>query len=295
MSRLARYKDSLNRFIKENDYIKIQENVTKYDYIYPILFLTIMNSQSKKNDINVQGYHMATAVHILNILNDNMYSDAKTLILESNRAIMNNINNIKNFLDKSKSFDIFYFIMNLYNRFVNTEYILSYPKIETTDNKPNDEIQKWYLKKKNKKLNSKFKQVDRESYNSYLNTKVHPISEIAITAGWIAGGGSMDEIDKIKRMSKYFSMIYKFYRDFKELDNDLDNIENYKKNYIINFGLQESYELFMYNKHKLIKETMELEMYTYTLREIIDSIELVVDEVIDETSPDLKSNFSNAL
>jgi hypothetical protein len=63
-------------------------------------------------------------------------------------------------------------------------------------------------------------------------------------------------------------------------------------NHIINYGIHESYELFMNNKQKFIEECLKKDMLTDTIKEIISSIEIKVDSVIDETSPDLKSNVS---
>jgi len=285
--------------MRENKYLEVGD-LDSGDYIYPILFLTIMNSQSKKYNTLCHCYHIATSIYILNILNNECeytenYEDINIVsgILKSSKAITNNMKNIKNCTDKKGSFDMFYFIMNMYHKYVNDKYILNYPNIQITDQLPNNEIDKWYLKKKNMEMNSKFKQVDKESYNDYLNRKIYPISEMAIVMGWLTGSGSVQQLDKLKRLAKYFSIMYKFYKDFKSLDSDLESLDEYKKNYIINFGLQESYELFMYNKQKFIEESMELDIYTYTLREIIESVETVIDDVIDNTSPDLKSNFSN--
>jgi len=37
---------------------------------------------------------------------------------------------------------------------------------------------------------------------------------------------------------------------------------------------------------------MNLDIYTNTVKEILTSLERMIDNVIDQTSPDLKSNFS---
>ena len=48
----------------------------------------------------------------------------------------------------------------------------------------------------------------------------------------------------------------------------------------------------MNNKQKFIEECLKKDMYTDTIKEIISNIEIKVDNIIDETSPDLKSNVS---
>ena len=82
---------------------------------------------------------------------------------------------------------------------------------------------------------------------------------------------------------------------FENLDHDISSAKDYSDNYIINYGLNEAYELFLDSKQKFIEESMLHDLYTNTIKEVIDLIELSVDTVIDNTSPDLKSNYSNSI
>src|SRR3989304_6987347 len=81
MSRLSRYKESLNRFIRdrsclfegdngsENNATSLVYNIIKNDdLILSILFLTIMNNQNKKNKIILHGYHGASCIEFLKVL-----------------------------------------------------------------------------------------------------------------------------------------------------------------------------------------------------------------------------------
>ena len=81
MSRLGRYKESLNRFINDRSCLfdedripnaKIESiiynKVKNSDLLLSIMFLTIMNNQNKKNSKSIQGYYAASSIQILQIL-----------------------------------------------------------------------------------------------------------------------------------------------------------------------------------------------------------------------------------
>ena len=63
---------------------------------------------------------------------------------------------------------------------------------------------------------------------------------------------------------------------------------------MINYGIQQAYEVFMNNKNLFIEECLTLDIYTGTIKEIIYYIERKVDQMIELTKPDLNSNFTNS-
>ena len=65
------------------------------------------------------------------------------------------------------------------------------------------------------------------------------------------------------------------------------------RNYVLNYGLLDSHELFMYNKQKFIEECMILDIYTSTVKEIVNIIDKNIDDIIEQTSPDLRSNLTS--
>ena len=76
MSRLQKYKESLVRFIKDKSCISttpmelntmIYDKIKGTDLVFPILLLTIVNNQNKKNHISVQGYYLATIVEFVSL------------------------------------------------------------------------------------------------------------------------------------------------------------------------------------------------------------------------------------
>ena len=66
-------------------------------------------------------------------------------------------------------------------------------------------------------------------------------------------------------------------------------------NYIINYGLQSAFEMYNEYKMKLIELAISLDMYTDTLKDVISMIDDKIDAIIENSSPELKSNYSNKI
>lgn len=326
MSRLSRYRESISKFIKDRsclfDETTIPDKVTKTvlydtvvktDMLLPILFLTIMNSQNKKNKITMQGYFAASSIQFLFLLT--IFEENKDEILQkygyecyeniklhcltsSGKSLFQNLEILKNSVNSDDCVDIINNVVSLYYGLVNGRALLSHSEPEFKDNKVNDEISKWYLKNnvKLKEIVDNIPCLTRESFNKNLSTKLGSIVELTMCAAWLIGGGEKKELNAIRKISGYFTQIYKLYLDFIGLEEDIYGaVKGHTNNYVINYGLQDSYELFMYNKQKFIEECMVKDLFTNTVKEIVSYIENHVDEVVDETSPDLKSNLSTAV
>jgi len=164
-----------------------------------------------------------------------------------------------------------------------------------TSNPCHQTVVQWYLKN-NHGLTEKFstlKQLTIESMNQYIELKYVHVCELAFVIGWVVGGGDIKQLPKLKTASRAFAMIYKISIDFQNLHTQIVRDVGYSCNYIINFGLEAGYEKFISNKQQFIEAVMLLDIYTNTLKEIVDDIEEHIDYVIDQTSPDLKSTCSN--
>jgi hypothetical protein len=331
MSRLVKYKESLNKFIKDRSCLfdnTINSDQTINNILYnelkncdltlSILLLTIMNSQNKKNQISLQGYYAASTIQYIHLLLNIMekkteyitkyghevYSKLINIILlGSNKSLCQNLDSIKNIINNDIVISKIYTnILNVYHEEINYECILNDYAFDITTKKCNNDIVKWYIKDndKYKEQFSKFVQINRESFNNYINKKIGSLCELTFCIGWYIGCGDEKNINTIKKISKYFTMLLKLSYDFKNLDKDImsnsllteEKSNNITINYVLNYGLQDSYELFMYNKQKFIEECMMQDIYTNTIKEIMNFIEKDVDDIIDQTSPDLKSNFT---
>lgn len=326
MSRLLRYKDSIQRFIKDkcciNDDPEIKATqvfpfiygkVKESDLIFPIILLTVMNSQNKRNHVTMQGYYAASMVEFLNVYLANRENKVTitnqygadvyhkmndVLTISGNKSLVQNLESLKHAFssDPDNVIKIVIQSMNVYNDSLKTIKLNDAPNIVIGEKKETDII-KWYLKDENNELSKSFQTIipiTQESLLGYIQKRYNILSELAFILGYILGGGDTGDINKLKKMAKNFSVIYKIGIDFESIDNDIkDSSDNQIPciNYIINNGIQDSYEHFMGCKQKFIEDAMTLDIYTSTMKEIIDMVEEKVDTVIDQTSPDLKSNF----
>lgn len=325
MSRLVRYQQSLERFIKDRSCLKdtncvpnVEVESLSYNYIkksnwiLSILLLTIMNNQNKKKQISLQGYYAATSVEFLYAMTriidckeqfcknygfDNYSKIINYFMTCSNLSLCQNLESIKDIIGQRSS-SIFLESVKAYNNSLSFTRLLNDDKLELdeTEPKPDDDLLKWYIKD-DKKLADEFinlKRVKHDSLKGYIDKKLGSLVELSLCLGWILGCGEIASLDKIKNLSKCFAMIYKLSEDFDNIEEDIcNNQDGVTLNYVVNYGLQKSYETFMQNKQKFLEEVMILDIYTTTIKEIMNYIEQKVDNVIDDTSPDIKSNFSN--
>lgn len=320
MSRLPRYIDSLNKFVKERSciskiYSNISQNVvvdpedlqivTKVndsETILPILFLTIMNSQNKKQKITAQGYYASTSILFLSVIiyfienKENVKQNTiRDLIMYINKSIIQNLDNTKHLITGS---DMVY-ILNMYSTQLSKDNLLSEIVLQSNNLPLVSDILKLFIENHEnniilKQNYAKIIQVTKASYDDYIDKKYGVLCEIAFCTSWIIGCGPSTDILKIKRLSKQFSIIYKICIDFENLEKDLLNIlPNHKsKNFVINFGIQESCDIYLKHKQKFIENCMLLKIYSSTIKEILNYVQKKVDTVLDQTTPDLKSNFT---
>jgi hypothetical protein len=327
MNRIQKYKESLNKFIKdksclinkkdiENKQISLVHSwIKKNDLLYSILLLTVMNNQNKKNHISMQGYFIASCVEFVNcfcelmehrkefeenfppVSNQQIYQKTSNYLLQTiHKSLQQNIESIKGSHTPQILIGIIINLLSITNTELSTINSLCDFKFEVNDIECNRDIINWYLKK-NPVLKAKFltfKQVKKESMDSYIEIRYETICNLSIKLGWVIGGGDIKQINNIKSCAKHFAVMYKISRDFESLDEDIKKSNQFTTNYVLNYGLQDSYEMFLNNKQAFIEQSMLNDIYTNTIKEIIDTIEVNVDMIIDQTSPDLKSNYSSS-
>lgn len=302
MSRLYKYKDSVIKFLKDRccllHDIKNNDSLSKQflgiDPLLSIILLTVMNNQQKKFSLVSQGYYAASVIQILQLYNLTTDHIVKASILNcANRSLWQNLNLLQNNITNvDKRDNIIHNVMNYYYNNINSIISLSSEEI-VLDGKPNNDIKRWYIKD-TEKLNifNNLGKVDKESYNTQIISKVGKIIELTINIGFLLGGGNVKELNTLRKVIINLTYFYTLYIDFLNLNNDLNRPGKFSTNYVINYGIQDSYELFMLNKQKFIEECMLRDTYTSTIKEIVNYMSNAVDQIIDETSPDLRSNTS---
>lgn len=294
-----------NRDINNYIYSLIQQN----DSIYSTLFLTIMNNQNKKHHLSVQGYYIAVAIELMDVLGTvvencsniqkifgtNGYAKmCNCLFICAEKALQQNMNSVKNlYLPNNLNNIILRSIVLLTETYRNIMELGDHV-IDVTNKGCSLNIVDWFLKNDDA-LSKKFKslsQVSKESLAIYTCKKFFYMSDLTIMLGWMFGNGNVEDIDHFKRTGKYFGMIYALSKDFRTLEKDVNGANIHSLNYVVNFGLQDGYEEFINNKQSFISDMLGQDLYTITVKEIVEKIEFDIDSIIDLTSPDLKSSYS---
>jgi len=284
----------------------IYDMIKSNDLIFSILLLTILNNQNKKSHICMQGYYFATSIQFLTVYVDLINLKEKPadyailltkLLTLTSKSIEQNMESIKSIYKADDYATIMLSVISVYNNILMNINNLHNFNFVVDAICCNSDISKWYLNH-DAGLNDKYlkyKKIKLESMNLFIDLKYRTVCELSMVIGWIVGCGSMKEINKIKMAARSFGIMYKIAKDFENLDSDLKNNQAgaHVNNYVLNYGLQDSYEMFLDNKQIFIEKMMLLEIYTNTIKEIIDLIEENVDVIIDQTSPDLKSNYSS--
>ena len=247
MSRISRYQDSVSRFITKrislsnNNVVKeiVMDNIKDNDFVLPIILLTILNNQSKQNNMSVHGYYMATGIEYLYIifkLSDNKsyyvdkmgydkyYNTLTTLILYIMSALQNNIESIQS-SNKDKSSGIFNNSFKNINDKIIT--LMEDIKFEFTDSKKKTDLVKYHFKNvedAQKKL-PKLKQIKKEQFFQYINNKIGSIAQITIITGWLLGGGDEKMIPVLEKLGNNLAILLKLSNDFEHLENDFNFIK----------------------------------------------------------------------
>lgn len=311
MSRISRYQDSISRFIKnkscindESVDINIKNNIFELtndcEYLVPILLLTVLNNQIKKNKATAHGYYMSCSIELLAIiirinennhplLSDNLIYKSVEII---NNCMTQNIEHIQTKFACNKVINIYTTLIRILNSkiydIIKTHNFTFDDKIRKTD------IIKYKLLDNNeiiKKLQN-VNRVEKSNMIKYINDKYGSLCSLSINSGWIMGGSNIKVLKKIDEIGNSMGIVIKIATDFKNLNKDLLIMTDYSKNYIINYGIQNAFELFIDNKINVVEGFIKLDSYTNTIKEIIDIYESYVDNFIDNVEPDLKSNYT---
>jgi len=206
-----------------------------------------------------------------------------------------NIEAVKRHLSETKVNKLYSQFINLLNDKIGINGILSDSLIDSS-NKLKSDLHRFYFNDKNEELKDlfmKMKQIRQPILDTIVENKMGSLCELAISVGWFLGCGDENKYSRLVKAGRHFGFIYQISNDFSNIDQDLkNNDDGVTLNYVINCGIQESYEKFMDSKQKFIEEAMNLEIFSNTAKEMVDIIEEKVNNVIDQTSPDVKSTYS---
>lgn len=326
MSRISRYQDSVCKFMKNNQFFldddkEFTKIVESSDHVVSIVFLTIMKSQYEKNGgTHRHGYYMAFCIenllyctlisenkkHFINTCNESSINSfinsvpymintaliTNNEILNDNYVGKNHKEYIKSLLELSK---------NINNSLMEVLKPIDLGNFDKNDRITRSDIMSYNFKnKKNLDKIKTLKKIDTILIDQYVKKKYGHIIKLALTSAWMIGNNG-DKLlknangtsvyksnDEYEKMSMAFAFMIKAIRDFSMVEEDIMNTTtDYSVNYMVNNGFQYTFELFYNNKQKFIEYCIKYNVYTNTVKEILDLLEKKLDQVVNESSPDL--------
>jgi hypothetical protein len=310
MSRIERYQESINKFIKSKDIFPsdIKDLLLKRDHLCGIIFATLLNHNSKKTNFKVHGYYIACAIDLLHELIEiiqrkkeiehNKFTQLVYLVIQ---LVNLNLENIK---VSQKQEDILNKIIFFAHSYIISKLSEITKQYEFQCNKKvlkSDLLSISYI---DKTIINKYKNLFKIDHNillDYVTNTYGNVGDIVFVIGWAIGGGDRkpELMKNLQSIGDKFGLLYKLCRDFEKIEEDINNANDvtgqnkYSLNFIINDGVQESFILFMEIKTQLIEDCLSLNIYTHTLKEVLDELEKNVDKCLSSSSIDLKSTYSS--
>ena len=302
MARASKYQDSITRFImtrsplseskKKNN--KLNNFIKNDDHVASVVFLTVLNNKGKNINASINGYHMSAGITFINFLINVFLKQNEKLIPGLVKFIhvclSRNICSIEPFIKKNHVFKL-----------KSIEYlekklgkILKKVNITGTDNIRSSDIIKCNFdgigKCQIRDNVIRFKKVDRKDLDKMVEDKYGSMCQIALVLAWLFSDNN--DIKKIEKIGIKLGYMIKIADDFRNIADDLLSENEISYNYLINFGVQESFEIFINNKCGFIQGCYENNIYTNTIKEIIELLEYNLDGIIDKSSPDIRSQIT---
>lgn len=304
MSRISRYQESIEKFIKNkniNNYFSeefskdIEKKLNNSDHLCGIILSTIFNHNTKKSNIKGHGYFLGILIDIcliiINIKNISLDMNTNLIIglyklLNENLQILKSDDSDKLNLISNKIYDYF-------NSHINT--VLKTEKYNFKKMTKSDLLNLKTITPELYKKISNMNKYDQKDFTDYIKNKYGNLGKMIIVLSWIMGGGSIDKktLPILEGIGEKFGLIYKVCIDFENVISDIKSADTYSNNTIVNIGVQESFELFMELKSSFYEESLKLEIYTHTMKEVIDELEMKMDKCIENCKIDMKSTYSS--
>jgi hypothetical protein len=266
------------------------------DYFIPIILLTVLNSLSKKKNIYLHGYFIASGIEaictICNVLENKSYYEEKYSLLALNKLIIQincclyksfsqNLDSISSHFTREQLIKM----NTLATKFITNKIVTLYTScIEPTLMWEKNDILKY--KFNNPLLKDKiltFKMYTKDELLNIVKNRLGQVCQLTITLGWLIGGGDDKSIPNLDKIANHMAIMIKVAFDFHNFENDIDNAISSTTNIVVNLGLQEAFEMFQENRQKFVEKSMLSEIHTNTIKEVIDIMEGRIDMFIDRT------------
>jgi len=305
MSRISRYQESLSKFIKNkniesyfSDEFKetIYNKLTDSDHLGGIIVSTLFNHNSKKSNFKGHGYFLAIAVDIMMIIlesNNRLNNQNLNLTIGLYKLINDNIS----IINTPKQEELNNIIIKTYEYFNQNIYdIITYEKVGPVSKMQKSDLLnlKTITEPIYKKISS-MNHYNKDDIILYVKKTYGKLGKMLFLISWIIGGGDSDKktLKQIENIGELFGSLYKICIDFDNIINDINKDVKETKNIIVNIGIQESFAFFMETKSKFYEESFKMDIYTHTMKEVIDELETKIDKCLDNYTIDMKSMYSS--
>lgn len=304
MSRIERYQESINKFIRSKDIFTedVKNMLLKKDHLCGIIFATLLNHNAKKTNFKVHGYYIICAIDILHELIEMLHSNENiphNKFTELLFTVINLINmNLENIKVQQKHEEMLNKILNFINSYISNKLFEITKKYNFHTEKKVQKTDIISVKYLDKQIINKYKNLSKIEHNNlieYVKNTYGNIGDIVFVIGWAIGGGDRKKelLKTLQTIGDRFGLLYKLCKDFEKIEQDINSSSKYSLNFVVNEGVQESFILFMEIKTQLIEECLNLNIYTHTLKEVLDELEKNVDNCLQSSNIDLKSTYSS--
>ncbi len=338
MNRISRYQEGIAKFLRTKSFIdrttpstkKILEDLlAQSDHIPAILFLTILNSQCKKNDLKFHGYYLASGIDVMGIVAtittsrehfDQIYGAdlIDNMILEVTchfyTCLLDNIDTMR-MSNRAPSIATPNSHM-LVQRTV--EYVTRLlPRItQKHTHRPQDKMKKTDLFCRGTGNNtSSMHMIEYKNYKKKhllakhliladASNKYGTVCILALCLGWILGHGHIENVFRFKELTddKHIGQLehlgntvgvfLKLYEDFKHIDR-INASSPYSLNYVANYGIKDAYNELVETRIRFIEGLMVLQIDTKTSTEIMELVMGNVDERLKDISVDMETHYDD--
>lgn len=317
MNKISKYQENISQWLKiKSCFAKsIKDNkvfddiVNMSDHITPIILLTILHQKQRKKAQH--GCYMASGIDIMmilvNITDNELYYNTKfgasnildfvtEMPIHIFKSLSQNIETIENNVDKDSLFKVLK-IFHIATTHLQQKLIkiIQKPNITGVQNVVKTDIIKFHFNNK-QIINNKYKhlkKIDKDVLLNYVDQKYGQVCQISFIMGWLFGLGEEKMIGNLEKVGSYMGIILKIANDFNNLERDMEYSNNFSYNLIINYGIHECFALFIDNKIKLLHGCIAMNIFTSTMKEIVDHVEQKFDDCLKNTDIELKSVYSS--
>jgi hypothetical protein len=320
MSKIVKHRENIFNFITtkscfsnamEKEFLK--EFIDSDYSLFPIAMMSVFSTQIKKNKIkSYHTFHAASALILMIMVividenkkyYENKYGESNIKKIKKQatififEAMAQNIRTMKNTIGSEISSKVQEKISSILHEKL---LLLTENNIKINNLKVRrSDIIKYKFDDKDI-IDTKYrnlKRIDKNDLVDYIDNKYCAIGQCSFVFGWLFGMGNDNQksLDNISKIGASFGILIKLTSDFCNLENDIkltsDNEAPY--NFVANYGIHESFRLYDENKVKFIEGCITNELFSSSIKELVEKIDKTYDKCLKNTELELQSQYSS--